>query len=111
MKNVVLIMQDHQLYFDHPAIKRPFFDAFKQKGTHFVNARSVTPLCCPARRSILNGMYAHRHGLYNNKVNAPFDEQTYFDVLNANGYEGNNYYFGKWHAGPGESSDLSLIHI
>ena len=106
MKNVVLIMQDHQLYFDHPAIKRPCFDAFRQKGTHFVNARSVTPLCCPARRSILNGMYAHRHGLYNNKVNAPFDEQTYFDVLNANGYEGNNYYFGKWHAGPGESSDF-----
>lgn len=45
MKNVVLIMQDHQLYFDHPAIKRPCFDAFRQKGTHFVNARSVTPLC------------------------------------------------------------------
>lgn len=102
MKNVVLIMQDHQLFYNHPAIKRPNYDKFVSKSVNFTNARTVTPLCCPARRSILDGMYAHQHGLYNNSVKSPFTETTYLDLLRDNGYD--CYYFGKWHAGEKESS-------
>ena len=102
MKNVVLIMQDHQLFYRHNAVKRPNYDKFAAKSTNFVNARTVTPLCCPARRSVLNGLYAHQHGLYNNGVRSSFTEKTYLDILRDNGYD--NYYFGKWHAGEKESS-------
>ena len=102
MKNVVLIMQNHQLFYNHPAIKRPNYDKIVSKSVNFTNARTVTPLCCPARRSILDGMYAHQHGLYNNSVKSPFTETTYLDLLRDNGYD--CYYFGKWHAGEKESS-------
>lgn len=35
-------------------------------GLEFVNAFAPTPLCCPARSTILTGRYAHSHGVRHN---------------------------------------------
>jgi arylsulfatase A-like enzyme len=35
-------------------------------GTEFSEGYATTPLCCPARASILTGRYAHNHGVRNN---------------------------------------------
>ena len=38
-----------------------------------------------------------------NDTNAPFDHEVYLDLLAERGYR--NYYYGKWHAGPGTAYD------
>ena len=105
--NIVLIMFDHQLFYKHGfidnRIKHPYFDSFVKESVFFNNAFSVCPLCGPARRTILNGLYPHKHGQVDNKL-TNIIEKTYLDILNDNDYI--NYYFGKWHAGLGQPSEL-----
>lgn len=48
-----------------------------KQGVEFENAFSPTPLCCPARSSILTGLYAHSHGvLHNGDLEADDEEKT-----------------------------------
>lgn len=99
--NIIFIQNDHQAFFNHRAGSgakplRPNFDRLAQEGARFDNAYCITPMCAPARRSMLTGQYTHQHQQYFNYCDSPFAE-TYLDVLKAGGYE--NYYFGKWHAG------------
>ena len=106
--NIVMIVFDHQLYYRHGAdggaqIRRPCFDAFKQEATLFENAFSVYPLCGPARRSMLDGLYPHKHGQVRNEM-MPMGEETYYDCLRRAGYDA--YYIGKWHAGQGTAQSL-----
>lgn len=106
--NIVFILNDHQAYYRHgwdkgPKVKRPNFDRLASQGISFERAYSVCPLCGPARRSMLNGLYPHNHGEIHNGTDIPFERDTYLDVLKDNGY--NNYYYGKWHAGPGTAYD------
>ena len=106
--NIVYLLNDHQLYYKHGQdmgvhIQRPSFDKFALEGINFQRAYSVSPLCGPARRSMLTGLYPHNHGEIKNDINHPFDTEVYLDVLAENGYQ--NYYYGKWHAGEGTAID------
>ena len=102
--NIVYILNDHQAFYGHDKAKRPVFDQFAAEGVRFDRAYCASPLCAPARRSMLTSMYPHNHGEIKNDVDAAFkDGETYLDVLAANGYD--QYYFGKWHAGPGTAYD------
>ncbi|MBD3193710.1 MAG: sulfatase-like hydrolase/transferase [Candidatus Lokiarchaeota archaeon] len=108
--NILYILNDHQTYYGHgtsfgaPEVKTLSFDGLARESIEFTQAYTACPLCGPARRTMLTGLFPHNHKELLNEVNYPFDHETYLEVLGANGYE--NYYFGKWHAGPGSAHDF-----
>ncbi|XP_060937624.1 glucosamine (N-acetyl)-6-sulfatase (Sanfilippo disease IIID), b [Limanda limanda] len=67
--NIVLILaddQDVQLGGMTPMKKTRTL--IGEAGATFVNAYTVTPLCCPSRSSILTGQYPHNHEVRNNSL-------------------------------------------
>ncbi len=107
--NIVFLLYDHQALYGHgdmvggPKILRPNFDKLAQEGIKFTRAYTCCPLCAPARRSMLTGLFPHTHRELSNISFNPFSNETYLDKLAEAGYK--NYYFGKWHAGPGTAFD------
>ncbi len=103
--NILFLLNDHQAYHGHnsPTPKRPNFDRLASRGIEYRRATCVTPLCGPARRTILSGLFPHNHKNPFNYSDQPFAEECYLDKLTEGGYR--NYYFGKWHAGPGTALD------
>ena len=106
--NLVFLLNDHQAYYRHgwdagPPVRRPCFDRLAAEGVAFSHAYSACPLCGPARRTMLTGLFPHNHGETRNDKNTPFTEDTYLDILARSGYR--SLYFGKWHAGPGTAFD------
>ncbi|TFF85494.1 MAG: DUF4976 domain-containing protein [Promethearchaeota archaeon] len=109
--NIIYLLNDHQAYYGHgtmaggPKIERPNFQRLTKDGIRFSNAYTACPLCGPARRTMLTGLYPHNHKELLNDVNYPFENEPYLEILTKNGYR--NYYYGKWHAGPGTALDHS----
>ena len=106
--NIVFILNDHQAYYRHgwddgPKVRRPHFDRLASQGVLFRRAYTACPLCGPARRTMLTGLFPHNHGELKNDTNHPYDRQVYLDVLAGAGYR--SYYYGKWHAGAGTAHD------
>lgn len=106
--NIVFLLNDHQIHYRHgwdngPKIQRPHFDRLSSEGVVFNRAYTACPLCAPARRTMLTGLFPHNHGEVKNPSHHPFDRETYLDILADGGYR--NYYYGKWHAGPGTAHD------
>ncbi|MEM8862940.1 MAG: sulfatase-like hydrolase/transferase, partial [Chloroflexota bacterium] len=106
--NILFLVNDHQLYYRHgwdggPQIKRPHFDQLAAAGANFTRAYTACPLCGPARRTILTGLFPHNHGHLQNDSDAPYKHALYPEKLAAAWYK--NYAFGKWHAGSGTALD------
>ncbi len=106
--NIVFLLNDHQAYYRHgwdggPRIQRPNFDRLAGGGASFRRAYTACPLCGPARRTMLTGLYPHTHGEIKNDVNSPYRHPLYLDILGENGYR--NFYYGKWHAGAGTAHE------
>ncbi len=103
-----MIVTDHQLHYRHgwdggEKPLHPGFDALAKDSVLFERAYAVTPLCGPARRTLLTGLYPHHHRNIHNQTESPYDHEIYLDKLSEAGYR--NFYFGKWHAGPGTALD------
>lgn len=104
--NILFIITDHQAYFGHNRegefeYTHPRYEQFASQGVHFSRAYSVSPVCTPARSSIMTGVYPGTHGLM---LNTEFDtsdfrqgQQLYSHYLSRAGYR--NGYIGKWHCG------------
>ncbi len=65
--NVVIIMTDQQqarmsAREGFPADTTPFVDRLAEQGTAFSNAYTTSPICTPARISLLTGRYPSAHG-------------------------------------------------
>lgn len=68
---------------------------FGREGRRYPNAFATTPLCCPARASIMSGRFAHNHGVLHNGVLPSFDDSDMLQaVLKNQGYH--TGIFGKY---------------
>ena len=81
--NILLIITDDQPFNSMDAMPLTSALIFDQ-GVTFSNAYITTPQCCPSRSSILTGMYAHDHGVYNNQL--LLRQETFVEQLKQRGY-------------------------
>lgn len=81
--NFLIMVSDDQRFdtMDYmPVTKSVVFD----QGVTFSHGYITTPLCCPARASILTGEYAHNTGVKTN--DDELYKSTFINVLQQNGY-------------------------
>ncbi len=72
----------------HPDLATPNLDALARSGVRFTNAYSPTPICSPARRSLLTGHSPATDGaLDNTPIRIPIPEDTLPNLLRRAGYQ------------------------
>lgn len=139
--NIVFILSDDQGFYslgclNNSELKTPNLDKLAKKGILFSNCYCVSPVCSPARASILTGCIPSRHGVHDwiragninpNNHNLSQEEKAHYDyliehkaikyldglptytkVLNDNGYE--CALSGKWHLGDSVNPQCGFTH-
>jgi arylsulfatase A-like enzyme len=74
--NILFFVTDDQRPTETLDVMPKTTQLFDRQGTYFPNAYATTPLCCPARASILTGRYAHNHGVKRNDQGPLLDHTT-----------------------------------
>ncbi len=69
--NVIYILSDDQAWTDygfmgHPQIKTPHLDKLSNESVLFERGYVPTALCRPSLVTLINGQYAHKHGVTGN---------------------------------------------
>ena len=105
--NILFIITDHHAFYNHHRPGEfeylwPCFEGFCSQGVRFDRAYTVSPICTPARSSMMTGVYPSRHGLIRNTDGGGVSDfgsgrQLYSHYLAREGYR--NAYVGKWHCG------------
>ena len=120
--NVVFILTDDQGPWargsaGHGEIRTHHLDRLAETGTRFENFFCTSPVCSPARASLMTGRIPSQHGVHDfiRDRNMPPDPQRYIegltcytDVLAANGYTCG--LSGKWHLGDSLAPQHGLSH-
>lgn len=101
--NILHIFTDQQRFdtiaaLGNPIIKTPALDRLVREGTAFTSAYSPSPVCVPARCSMIYGQYPARTGSFENDTMLTDDRQSFMDVLRQQGYH--TYGVGKCHFVP-----------
>ena len=104
--NIVLFLTD-QLRRDalgcygNKTCQTPHLDQLANEGMRFDQAYTTSPVCSPARASLMTGLYPHKHGVMINTHIAPAwnrglstDVATFSRLLKETGYALD--YAGKW---------------
>jgi arylsulfatase A-like enzyme len=83
-------------------VQTPHLDGLAAEGVLLRNTLANTPVCCPARASILTGMYTSRTGMVANDLRLDEAEISLGDLFGRAGYR--TGFIGKWHldGGPRE---------
>ncbi len=79
-KNVLVLMCDHHRHdalgcLGNPLATTPNLDGLASRSVRFENCFNQSPVCSPARHSLATGLYAHAHGVLNNRM-MPFPGLT-----------------------------------
>jgi arylsulfatase A-like enzyme len=103
--NVLLILPDQLRAqalgcMGNPDVKTPHIDRLAAEGVLFRQTFANTPVCCPARATLLTGKYPHRHGLVANDLRLRESQMTLAKLLKAEGYR--TGFIGKWHLDGGQ---------
>lgn len=99
--NIVLLIFDDMIFTQLQ--RMPQLMKLAQSGVNFLNAFANTPLCQPARMTLLTGQYSHNHGLIDNSLTGyPIDHATMLAArLKAAGYQTHQVgkYMNSWAIG------------
>lgn len=76
----------------------PTIDRIAAAGTRFTNCYTVSPVCAPARASLMTGRYPHCHGQISNGYMMDPREQFWWEHLESAGYDTAG--IGKMHVEP-----------
>lgn len=120
--NIVMIMTDDQGVwslgcYGNREIRTPSIDHLAREGALFSNFFCVSPVCSPARASILTGRIPSAHGVHDwikagnlreDGIDYLHGIEGYTDVLARNGYQ--CWLSGKWHLGNSFVPQKSFSH-
>jgi len=70
----------------HRLLKTPNLDRLATESVRFSHAFTTSPLCAPARLSLITGLYPHNSNLWSNDEDLPVTADTYVKRLRAEGY-------------------------
>ncbi|PAW65809.1 MAG: hypothetical protein B9S34_09745 [Opitutia bacterium Tous-C1TDCM] len=98
--NLLFVFSDQHRWCDlgcygNVDVHTPHIDAFAAAGAQIGQCVANSPLCVPARGTLLTGQYPLRHGAVSNDLPIRTDVVSIADVLGAAGYR--TGYIGKWH--------------
>ncbi|MDW7656521.1 MAG: sulfatase [Bacillota bacterium] len=100
--NILILLSDQHRFCDlgcygNKEVITPHFDAFAAQAVRFSQCISNSPLCVPARASLLTGLAPHKHRAITNDLPVDTSCASIATVLNRQGYQ--TGYIGKWHLG------------
>lgn len=105
MKNVIFLISDQMqrhAVLEDPICQMDGLRRLCQEGVEFPNAHTVSPICSPARASLITGKLPHNHGMVDcthtvPEYRAEYDKtsRSLPNILKDNGYHIS--YYGKWH--------------
>lgn len=101
-RNLLFLWTDEQRpdtigAYGNRLIRTPYLDRLARESVVFEQAYCASPVCTPARGTVLTGLYPHTHGALYNDVPLPSHAPTIAELLRSHGYICG--YAGKWHLG------------
>lgn len=118
--NIILILCDDMGHWSmgcagNSEIQTPNLDRMAASGMRFENFFCASPVCSPARASVLTGKIPSQHGVHDfidNKLKDDLEylkgQTTYVNVLTQNGYTCG--ISGKWHLGNAMERQMGFSH-
>ncbi|WP_026553676.1 sulfatase-like hydrolase/transferase [Arthrobacter sp. 35W] len=120
--NIVFVLSDDQGPWalgcaGNDEIHTPNLDALAAAGTRLENFFCVSPVCSPARASLMTGQIPSRHGVHDYLTGVEVGPQApdylagqplFTDVLADNGYRMG--LSGKWHLGANDAPRQGFVH-
>lgn len=95
-------------YAGHSVFRTPHIDRLAQAGAIFTRAYCASPLCMPARASMISGLWPHNHHIQDNAGHLPPDDETYAQLLQRAGYQ--TAAIGKLHFWPDDPGRSFVEH-
>jgi len=109
--NIILILTDH-FRPDAVGASTPHLQRLAEEGVQFSNAYCASPLCQPARASIITGKFPSQHGICGNQsdpIPPDLRSDTFMNRLQAAGYRsaliGKHHYLDRYGIGMDVSDD------
>jgi len=90
--NILFVMADQLAaqflpFHGHPLVDTPNLSRLAAEGVAFENCYSTSPLCAPARATVMNGLLPSRTGVYDNAAEFPSSIPTWAHYLRLAGYK------------------------